>query len=197
MRALGATVVLEGADFDAAKEVALSYAAERDLLYVEDGAHAALAEGAGTIGLEITSEIGSVDCLIAPLGNGALVAGLGTWVKHSIRDSEMIAVCAQGAPAMGISVQQGKVIGADTVDTIADGIAIRVPVTSAVFAVRAVTDEVLFVQDDHIRAAMALLKDELSLVVEPAGAAGMAALLAHPERWKGKRLALPLCGGNC
>lgn len=197
MRSLGAKVVLEGRDFDAAKEAALSHATTRDLLYVEDGAHAAIAEGAGTIALEITEESGSFDCLIAPLGNGALVAGLGAWMKHINPNTQMIAVCAEGAPAMGSSVQQGKIIKAEVADTIADGIAVRAPIPSAVHAVRAVTDEVLFVQDDHIRAAMALLNAELGLMVEPAGAAGLAALIADPSRWAGKKLAIPLCGGNC
>jgi threonine dehydratase len=196
MRSLGATVVLQGADFDAAKEAARSYAAASGLPYVEDGAHAAIAEGAGTIALELTEETEPFDCLIAPLGNGALVAGLGAWVKYASPATAMLAVCARGAPAMGLSVQQGRVVTADAADTIADGIAVRIPVPSAVLAVGAVVDEVLFVNDDHIRAAMALLEDELGLVVEPAGATGMAALIADPNRWRGKRLAIPLCGGN-
>lgn len=197
MRSLGATVILEGADFDAAKEAAVSFATDRAMRFVEDGAHPAIAEGAGTIALEMTGDENALDGMIAPLGNGALIGGLGAWLRHASHSTKMIAVCAQGAPAMGMSVEQGKIITTRAVHTIADGIAIRVPVASAVAAVRAVTDEVLFVRDEHIQAAMALLNEELNLVVEPAGAVGLAALIAYPERWKGERLAIPLCGGNC
>lgn len=196
MRGFGATVVQEGEDFDAAKEVGQRFAAERGLLFVEDGSHAEIAEGAGTIALEITEATGRLDALLSPLGNGALAAGLGAWLKHVQPTARLIAVSAGGAPAMGDSVRTGTVVLADQVNTIADGIAIRVPIESAVHAVRAVTDEVVFVGDDHIRHAMRLLKDELGLVVEPAGAAGFAAVVADPSRWRGRRIAVPLCGGN-
>ena len=97
---------------------------------------------------------------------------------------------------MAESVRTGRVIETATADTIADGIAVRLPIPSAIPAVRAVIDDVVLVHDEHIRAAMALLGETLGLIVEPAGAAGLAALLAHPNRWRGKRIAIPLCGGN-
>jgi threonine dehydratase len=97
---------------------------------------------------------------------------------------------------MGESVVSGRLMTTPRADTIADGIAVRVPIESAIGAVRAVTDEVLFVADTDIRRAVDLLHAALGLVVEPAGAAGLAAVLAAPERWKGQRIAIPLCGGN-
>jgi threonine dehydratase len=81
-------------------------------------------------------------------------------------------------------------------DTIADGIAVRVPVTAAVEAVRRVVDRVLFVSDDQIRVAMHVIEDVTGDTVEPAGAAGLAGLLAAPGRLRGGRLAIPICGGN-
>jgi threonine dehydratase len=107
----------------------------------------------------------------------------------------MVAVAARGAPAMALSVRDGIIVPGEA-DTIADGIAVRVPIASAVHAVRGVVDEVVLVGDDSIRAAMALLLEELDLVVEPAGAAGFAAIVAQPDRWRGRRVAIPLCGGN-
>jgi threonine dehydratase len=81
-------------------------------------------------------------------------------------------------------------------DTIADGIAIRSPVPQAVSAICELVDDVVLVDDDQLREAIALLKRELRRLVEPAGAAGMAAAIANPQRWRGMRIAIPLCGGN-
>ncbi len=195
MRRLGATIILEGEDFDAAKEAAAAHASAETVLYVEDGADAAIAEGAGTLALEITRSV-PVDAIIVPLGNGALAAGVGAWVKHCDRAASVTVVGATGAPAMAESVRTGEITVAATVDTIADGIAVRAPIPSAVEAVRAVADEVRLVTDDSIRQAMRLLRETLDLVVEPAGAAGFAALMAEPDRWRGLRVAIPLCAAK-
>jgi threonine dehydratase len=196
MRSLRATIVLQGEDFDAAKDAASAFAASENQFYVEDGAHAAIAEGAGTIALELTEQGQDFDAILAPLGNGALAAGVGSWTRHSLPDAQMVAVAARGAPAMALSVRDGIIAVSERADTIADGIAVRVPIPSAVHAVRSVVDEVVLVGDDDIRAAMRLLQEALGLVVEPAGAAGFAAILAEPLRWRGQRIAIPLCGGN-
>lgn len=196
MRRLGAEVRLEGEDFDAAKEAAAAFAAISGARFVEDGAHAAIAEGAGTLALEAVEAAGHLDAWLVPLGNGALAAGTCAWVKHAAPEARRIAISTKGAPAMGRSVEAGEIVTTPTADTIADGIAVRIPIPSAVAAVRAVADEVIYVADDDIRAAMALLRAELDLVVEPAGAVGLAAVLAAPERWRGQRLVMPLCGGN-
>ncbi len=196
MRRLGATIVLEGEDFDAAKQAAEAYAAAEGLSYVEDGMDAAIAEGAGTLALETISEAGAFDAFVVPLGNGALAAGVGTWAKHSRLETIVTVVGAAGAPAMAQSVRDGIVVTTPRVDTIADGIAVRNPAPAAVEAVRRVTDEVRLAGDDDIRKAMQLVHAALGLVVEPAGAAGLAAILAAPERWAGMKVAVPLCGGN-
>ncbi len=196
MRSLGATVVLEGDDFDAAKEAAAAYSASRDLLYIEDGAHAAVAEGAGTVALEILKDAPDIDSIICPLGNGALAAGLGCWMKHSRPQLEVVAVSAIGAPAMARSVLSGRAETTPFVDTIADGIAVRIPIPSAVQALQGLVDTVVLVPDNAIRQAMALIFEALKIVVEPAGAAGFAAMLNDPARWAGKRVGIPLCGGN-
>jgi threonine dehydratase len=196
MRRLGASVMLEGDDFDAAKDAARAYAASEGLLFVEDGAHAPIAEGAGTLALEITEAAGPIDVFVTPLGNGALIAGVGCWAKHSRPETDVVAVCAAAAPAMALSVRNGAIVTTPNANTIADGIAVRKPILSAVHAVREVVDDIVLVEENHIREAMRLLQDILGLVVEPAGAAGLAALLATPDRWRGMRIAVPLCGGN-
>jgi threonine dehydratase len=108
----------------------------------------------------------------------------------------MVAVAATGAPAMADAVLDRPGAARTGVDTIADGIAVRVPIPYAVSSVRSVVDDVLLVDDDAIRHAMALLDRHLGLTVEPAGAAGLAAVIADPARWRGQRIAVPLCGGN-
>jgi threonine dehydratase len=196
MRALGADVRLEGDDFDAAKGVARRFAHSTGAFYVEDGAVPEIAEGAGTIALEITETGAFPDVMLVPLGNGALVTGVGAWMRHAAPRARVVAVVAAGAPSMRLSFEQGRVVSTPSADTIADGIAVREPVPYALETMRGVVDEVVTVNDDEILRAMRLAHEHLGLVVEPAGAAGLAALVAHAGRWSGALVATPLCGGN-
>lgn len=194
MRALGATVVIEGEDFDAAKDAARRHADERGEMYVEDGLLGAIAEGAGTIALELTRGE-ALDAVYVPLGNGSLVNGIGTWFKRAAPATRVVAVCASGAPAMELSWRAGRPVTAPSA-TIADGIAVRVPVPEALEIMRTTVDEVMLVSDTEILAAMRMLLHDAGLVVEPAGAAGLAAILQRRSELAGMRVATPLCGGN-
>lgn len=201
MRALGATVRLVGRDFDAAKDAARAHAAEHGLPFVEDGREPAIAEGAGTIALELlrdaaTRGLPAPDALLVPLGNGALLAGIAHWVRAHAPGTRLMGVAAAGAPAMVRSMEAGTLVTSDAVDTIADGIGVRVPVPEALDDLRGMVDALVLVEDVAIRDAMRLLWRTHGLVVEPAGAAGLAALLADPARWRGATVATPLCGGN-
>jgi threonine dehydratase len=196
MRALGADVRLEGDDFDAAKAAARSHAAQNGALYVEDGAVPEIAEGAGTLALELTEQGVRPDVMLVPLGNGALATGVGTWLRHASPGTRVVAVVAAGAPAMQRSFEQGAVVTTPSVDTIADGIAVREPVPYAVTSMVGVVDAVVSVTDADILQAMRLVHEHVGLVVEPAGAAGLAALVAEPSRWRAASVATPLCGGN-
>jgi threonine dehydratase len=99
MRRLGAELVLEGDDFDVAKRAARACATDRDFVFVEDGAHPAIAEGAGTIALEITRELErrrrTLDAILVPLGNGALLTGIGCWMKAEMPGCRVIGVVAE------------------------------------------------------------------------------------------------------
>ncbi|MEO8744314.1 MAG: threonine/serine dehydratase [Candidatus Dormiibacterota bacterium] len=194
MRALGAEVVIGGEDFDAAKDAAKRRAQNRGELYIEDGLLGPIAEGAGTIALELTSEA-PFDAAFVPLGNGSLVNGIGTWLKHASPSTRVIAVCAAGSPAMELSWRAGKPVAAAST-TIADGIAVRVPVPEALTIMRMTVDEVMLVSDTEILAAMRALFADAGLVVEPAGAAGVAAIMHRRSELAGMRVATPLCGGN-
>lgn len=196
MRGWGADVRLQGRDLDAAKAAARSHAERAGLRFVEDGHEVAVTEGAGTIALELTREHEPFDAVVAPLGNGALVNGIGTWLRHTGGGTRTIAVSAEGAPAMERSWRAGEVVATERVDTIADGIAVREPVAAAVATMRSVVDEVWLVSDDALLRAVRQAFRALGLVLEPAGAAGLAAVLERPERFRGMRVAVPLCGGN-
>ena len=196
MRALGADVRLGGADFDAAKDAARRFAASSDAFYVEDGAMPEIAEGAGTIALEISESGLMPEVMIVPLGNGALATGIGTWCRHAEAGTHVIGVVAAGAPSMRLSYAAREPVATDKADTIADGIAVREPVAYAVECMRHTIDEVVTVSDTSIIRAMRLVHGHLGLVIEPAGVAGLAALLEEPARWRGARVAIPLCGGN-
>jgi threonine dehydratase len=196
MRSFGAEVVLAGEDFDAAKEAARAYAAERKLLFVEDGAIASIAEGAGTIAAELTDEVEAIDAVYVPLGNGALAAGVGCWLKAHAPGTRVVAVAAKGAPCMALSHQSGMLISTPAARTIADGIAVRLPVPSAVLWLEDTIDEVVLVEDEEILHAMRYARSTWGRLVEPAGAAGLAAILAQASRLKGSRVATVLCGAN-
>ena len=100
MRALGAEVVLEGIDFDAAKEAARAYAEHTGAMFIEDGGLAPIAEGAGTIGLELLRGGDPIDAVLIPLGDGALTTGIATWIRHASPSTRIIGVVAEGANAM-------------------------------------------------------------------------------------------------
>jgi threonine dehydratase len=196
MRRLGAEVRLEGEDFDEAKAAARSLAESKGWRFVEDGREVEVAEGAGTIALELCRWPEPFDALLVPLGNGALLSGVGTWMKAHAPSTAVIGVCAEGAPAMALSLREGITRTTEKVDTIADGIAVRVPVEEALSDLSGIVDDVLLVDDESMVEAMRLLFWKMGLVVEPAGAAGLAALLAHRERFAGTLVATPLCGSN-
>lgn len=196
MRRFGAEVVLAGEDFDAAKEAAKNYAGERNLQFVEDGASAAIAEGAGTIAAELTEEISDIDTVYIPLGNGALAAGIGCWFKSRSPRTRIVAVAATGAPCMALSHETGELISTAEACTIADGIAVRIPVPSAVGWLRDTIDDVVLVDDDQLLDAMRFAEETWNRLVEPAGAAGLAAILAQASVLEGARVATMLCGAN-
>ena len=196
MRALGAEVRLTGADFDAAKDASRRFAASSDSYYVEDGALPEIAEGAGTIALELTEAGAMPEVMLVPLGNGALATGIGCWCRHAEPGTRVVAVVAERAPSMRLSFAARAPVSTDKADTIADGIAVREPVTYAVECMRDTIDEVVSVSEQSIVRAMRLVHGHLGLVIEPAGVVGVAALLERPDRWKGAGVAIPLCGGN-
>lgn len=192
--ALGAEVIEAGPGFDAAKNAALEYAAARpDRVYIVDGKEARVAEGAGTIGLELL-RAGPYDAILVPVGDGALINGIGRWVKAHAPHTRIIGIVAAGATALAESWRRGEPVSIERVDTIADGLGVRVPVPESVRRMRALVDDFVTVRDADLTDAMRLAQETLGLVLEPAGAAGLAALTVHDL--PADRVATVLTGGN-
>ncbi|MEE9320373.1 MAG: pyridoxal-phosphate dependent enzyme [Granulosicoccus sp.] len=196
MRDLGADVQLAGNDFDAAKDAGRHFAADNQLLFVEDGREAEVSEGHGTIAIELLAAGSAPDVILVPLGNGAMLTGIARWVKASTPTTEIIGVCASGADAMYRSWRAAKAISTENATTIADGIAVRIPVPEVVKDLDGLIDDVVLVEDSHIISAMQLAFSHAGLVLEPSGAAGIAAVLADNSRFADRRVAAILCGSN-
>ena len=196
MRKLGAEVRLVGNDFDASKDACRQFASDEGRTFVEDGRDLAITEGAATLAVELLQWPEPFDAVLIPVGNGALLGGVGTWIKAHSPATLVIGTGAVAAPAMERSFRERKVVTTETVSTIADGVATRVPVPEAVTTMVEVTDDMLLVDDDAIRQAMTTVERELGLKVEPAGAVPLAAATVNRERFHGKRLAVVISGSN-
>jgi threonine dehydratase len=196
MRALGADVRIAGDDFDAAKDAAKSYATEIDGVMIEDGLAAEVSEGHGTMAVELLARNEVFDAVVIALGNGAMLNGIARWFKAAAPATRVYGVCARGADSMEKSWRTQQILETKTADTIADGIAVRVPIPEAISDMRDIVDDVLLVDDAHIVEAMRLCYQRAGQLVEPAGAAGLAGIVAHRDLFAAKRVATVLCGNN-
>jgi threonine dehydratase len=202
MRALGATVTLCDGGFHQAKEEARRMAAgDSSCIFVEDGADDAISEGAGTIGVELLTA-GAIDTVIVPVGDGALINGVAAWIKDRSPHTRIVGVCPEATPAMLHAWREARAIPAlpamadmkQPAHTIADGIECRVPVKESVAKMKDLVDDIVLVNDDELIDAMRLSASTLGLVLEPSGAAGLAAIRRH--KLPGERLATILTGSN-
>lgn len=189
LRRLGAQVQVDPRPWPAAR----AHAAGEGRVLVVDGLEPATAEGAGTIGVELEAA-GPLDAAVIQLGDGALISGIARWLKARAPQTRIIGVCPQGTPAMAQSFAAGRPVALEGTGTIATALAITDPIPESLARVRALVDEVLTIDDDDLRAAMKLIADRLGLLVEPSGAAGVAALLKHGTAIPGDRVAVLLTG---
>jgi threonine dehydratase len=196
MRGLGARVVLHGRDFDEAKEEARRIARESGVRFVEDGLDVETAEGAGTIGLEWLAHAEQLDALLIPLGNGALFTGVARVMKARRPGTRMIAVQAAEAPAMVESWRAGRAVERESAGTIADGVAVRVPIDQALCDLDGLIDDAILVSESSIVDAMRLVHRHAGIVTEPSGALGIAALIENRDAFRGQTVGTILCGGN-
>lgn len=190
----GAEVVLHGETFDAAREHALKLAAAQGLAFVHPFDDPLVIAGQGTIGLEMLREQPSIDTLVVAVGGGGLISGIATAARALRPDIQVIGVQAERFPAMVNAIQGAQHPQGSS--TIAEGIAVGQPgeLTRAIVAER--VDELLLVDEGDLEQAVLMLLEIEKTVVEGAGAAGLAALLRHRDRFAGRHVGLVLCGGN-
>jgi threonine dehydratase len=196
MRGLGATVREGSDDPDELHAEAEAFAHKNGFHLVQDGREAAIAEGAGTIAVELLRWPRCFDDIVVPLGDGALLGGMSRWIKAQCPTTRVIGVCSTASPAMERSWRSSKVVSAPMETTIAGGIEVGTPFEEAVADLTGSIDDVLLVPDSSLLTAMRLAHKELGLVLEPAGAAGLAAVLDNREQFRGRLVATVLTGGN-
>lgn len=194
MRALGAQV--RSVNDDAAR-AAREHAAERsERLLVQDGKHPRIAEGAGTIGRELLHR-DTFDTIVLPVGDGALITGIARWLKEHTPQVRVVGVCAAGSAAMAEAWRTGEIATDAAAETIASTLANSAPIPESVRRMRALVDDVILVDDEALRDGMRLAVETLGVVLEPAGAAGIAAIATSTwQRLPGERLATVLTGSN-
>ncbi|MCD6681910.1 MAG: threonine ammonia-lyase [Burkholderiaceae bacterium] len=193
-RALGASIVLHGDRFDETHARGAQIAAERGLTTIDPFDDAAVIAGQGTVGLEIARSAHELDDVVVPIGGGGLAAGI-AMALHRLRPSVRVV----GVQSERFALVHDALCGAKHplgASTIADGIAVNRLGSITLPLLRRHLDGVLLVDDAQIEQAILLLLEIEKTVVEGAGAAGLAAVLAHPQRFRGRRVGLVLTGGN-
>jgi len=195
IEAFGGRVHAVGHDLDAAKAEAIAYAASNGALFVDDGESLDLMEGAGTLGLEAARALPDIDAIFVPMGSGTLATGVATAAKALQPEVKVIAVQAKGAPAMVDSFHAGRAIERPAKST-ADGLICRVPAERALAGLLANVDDAMTRSDEQLLAGVRTLIDCAHVLVEPAGAAGLAAAYAGRGALTGKRIVLILTGAN-
>jgi len=190
----GATIVLHGETFDDAFRHALELAQARSLTFVHPFDDAEVIAGQGTVALEMLGDAPMIDTLIVPIGGGGLMSGVGTAARALWPHIELVGVQAELYPSMYCRLGGHDLPSSG--DTIAEGIAVKEPGRLTAEILARIIDEILLVPEAEIETAVSLFLQIEKTVVEGAGAAGLAALLAHPNRFKGKTVGLILTGGN-
>ncbi len=191
---VGGKVVLEGETFDEAYAHARTLETELGLTFVHPFDEPNVAAGQGTVALEMLEDAPEIETLVVPIGGGGLISGMGTVAKAHQPPVEVIGVQARLFPSMFSRIKGGELPCGG--DTLAEGIAVKEPGQFTSRIIRDVVDDILLVDETDLEGAVALLLQIEKTVVEGAGAAGLAAVLAHRERFAGKKVGLVLCGGN-
>jgi threonine dehydratase len=195
MRALGAELVEHGHDYQAAREEAGRLATQHGLTFVPPF-HPDLVLGVGTYALEMLRAAPDLDVVYVPIGMGSGICGV-IDVRDALGlETRVVGVVAEQAPAYALSLAAGRVVATETADTVADGMACRVPDADALDIIRRGADRIVTVSDEEIAAAIRAYYTDTHNLAEGAGAAPLAALLKERDLVKGKKVGLVLSGGN-
>ena len=186
---------LHGQVVDETLRAAQQYAEETGAVFIHPFDHRDVVAGQGTLGLEILEQCPEVRTIVVGVGGGGLLAGIAVAVKQLRPDVRLIGVQAEGAAAYPPSLAAGKPVSLDSVSTMADGIKVGRPGDVPFKIIGGLVDEVRTVSEDALSSALLLCLERAKLVVEPAGASPVAALLSRPESFEGPVVAV-LSGGN-
>jgi threonine dehydratase len=193
-QSVGGNVVLHGETFDDAYKYARQLETERGLTFVHPFDDPVVAAGQGTVALEMLEAIPDIDMFVVPIGGGGLLSGMGTAARGLKPDIGLIGVQAELYPSMYAHLN-GKQMPCEG-DTLAEGIAVKVPGEFTSKIIADLVDEIVLVSESQLETAVSLLLQIEKTVVEGAGAAGLAAIMANPEKFAGKNVGVVLCGGN-
>ncbi len=196
MKALDADVILVDGAIEAALAAAVEFSARTGAFLIEDSKNVGTCEGAGTIGLELAAFSPSPDAVLMSLGGGAMATGVGHALRCRLPSIEVLTVQPERSPGMTLSLRAGHVVDPGPPDTIADGVAGRHALPEVLDDLTDIATEAFLVSEEGIKDGMRLLYRYSGLVVEPAAALGIAAILQNRDRFRGMTVATVLCGSN-
>jgi threonine dehydratase len=195
-RDFGATVLVEGRDLNEATAVARRLEKEQNLTFVHPYDDVRVIAGQGTVGLEMVEELPDLDAIIVPVGGGGLISGIVVAAKALKPGIEIFGVQSELYPAMRAALHDQTLPAPGMVQTVAEGIAVKAPGVITTQVVRELVTDILIAGEADIEHALALILEIEKTLVEGAASAALAALLAHPERFAGKKVGLVMSGGN-
>jgi threonine dehydratase len=193
-RRLGADIIISGETLEEAGAFARAHCETYGMTFIHPYDDARIIAGQGTIALEMLEAVPELDTLVVPIGGGGLISGVAIAARSLKPDIRVIGVQAELYPSMYNAVHGAELPARG--DTLAEGIAVKAPGRITTGIIRERVDDILLVTEDQIERAVAMLIAIEKTVVEGAGAAGLAAVLAAPERFKGRKVGLILTGGN-
>jgi threonine dehydratase len=192
----GANVVLYGATYDDAYQHCCELQRASGATFIHAFDDPEVIAGQGSLGLEMLNDLPDADAIVVPIGGGGLISGIAIAARALKPDITIIGVQAEGAASCRASLDSGKPVTLPAITTIADGIATKRPGTLTFSIIRRLVDDVVVVNDESIINAVLMLMERCKMLVEGAGAAGLAALLSGTIRLEGKKVLVPLTGGN-
>ena len=196
IRELGAEIVEHGKDISEAFDSANEYASRTDAFLLNDATNPNVPAATATIGVEVIEQLPEVAAIWVPMGDTALIRGIAFATKHLRPAIRIVGIQAERAPAYYLSWKRGATVSTDTCDTIADGLATRIPMQDNVTAIRELVDDVRLVSEAQMLGAIEHLLMQEHIVAEPAGAASTAGWLADSSSAANGPIALLVTGGN-
>ncbi len=190
-------LIIHGNNYEEAEKEAIYLAKINDMTYLSPYHDKLVIAGQGTIGLEILDDLPKVDVILVPVGGGGLISGISVVVKNKNSGIKVIGVQSEASPVMYESLKAGKIVDIAKVDSLADGISGGVEKGSVTFEIsKKYVDEIILVKENTIREAIKLFWENEKEISEGAGAVGLAAVMENKERFKNKKTAIIVSGGN-